>query len=292
MRIYISALIIVTTVILPLGAGASDIGHLISDAFKGGVYIPPEEKELRHAGEVFESLFRGILNEGVKALSRRIGLRPILTEHDGERLIILKEEDDRKTGRGLMIFRLEDHRGFVIQVPHSFTDVHTRRIGLRLFLDTKAEAVIFNTVRRRYSDDGAIIDADMAHLRESYFTVFARAFAETHPSGYIIQIHGFSRQKRKTPQGKESDVIISSGRSTVSYITMTIYRCLKGGIGVGVSLYPYEVGELGGRKNSVVRVLDEMGFNGFVHIEMSRLMRDRLINDKSLYTGFRRCLIQ
>jgi|Deesub1362A_J573_1020465.scaffolds.fasta_scaffold00412_12 hypothetical protein len=291
MRIYISVLTIITILILPLRGEVSDIEGILSDAFKGGIYIPPTDEELKDAETLLGSLFRGVLNERVEALSRKIGLRPIQISHDGERLIILME-DERKTGRGLMIFRLEDYRGFVIQVPHSFTDIHTRKIGLRLFLDSRAEAVIFNTVRRQYSDSGTTVDADMAHIRESYFTVFAKTFAETHPSGYIIQLHGFSRAKRKTPSGRESDVIISSGRSTASSITTTIYRCLKNSMGERVNLYPYDVRELGGRKNSIAGILNEMGFNGFVHIEMSRAIRDRLVNDRSLYRGFEGCLIQ
>jgi hypothetical protein len=292
MRIYIRYLAILIVLALPLKGEAIGIKDILSDACKYGIYIAPSERELKDVRSLFELLFRGIFDDRARVLSKRVGLRLIEFQYHNEKFIILKEDDDKRRGRGIMIFRPEDYRGFAIQVPHAFTDIHTRDIGLRLFLDGKAKAVIFNTVKRQYTKNEVKINADMTHIGESYFTVFARAFASTHPSGYIIQLHGFLKNKRKTPSGRQSDVIISSARSTASQISVTIYNCLRENMNKVISLYPYDVRELGGRTNTIASALNSMGFNGFVHIEMSRVMRDLLIKDKGIYKGFEGCLIQ
>jgi len=292
MRIYIRVLILLIILLTPLKGWAININTVLSHASKGGLYIQPDEEELKDAMRLMERLFNGKLDEEAKSLSSKIGFKIMEIDSSEGQLVILKEDDDKKRGRGLMIFRLQDYRGFAIEVPHAFTDIHTRKIGLKLFLDGMANAVIFNTVKRKYKMDGVSINADMAHIEESYFTAFARAFARTHPSGYIIQLHGFSKQKRSTPSGRKSDMIISSGRSMGSWASLRIYNCLRKRTDYRISIYPHDVKELGGRTNSVARLLNSMGYNGFVHLEMSGVMRNMLIKDERLYKEFVKCIIK
>lgn len=292
MRIYIIRLLILLSLfLLPSLSHADDIYKLLMDASRGGEYTIPSGEDLQNAEKLFEHLFKGILDDETKRLSAMIGFIISELDHSGEKLIILKEKDDKKRGRGFFIFRLDDYREFAIQIPHAFADIHTREIGLRLFLDARANAVVFNTVAREYtSDKDQKKEADMAHIKESYFIAFARAFARTHQSGYMVQLHGFSKQKRITHSARQSDMIISSGKSTVSHITMEIYRCLKDSTNLKVSLYPYDVKELGGKTNSTGIILNRMGYNGFVHIEMSMVLRNLLMNNEQTFKKLERCI--
>lgn len=276
--------LLILSLVLPLTSATypDEIYKSLMDASKGGEYSQPSDDELRDAESLFISLFKGIVNDETRRLASMIGLKLMELKQDGESLIVIKEDDNKKNGRGFFIFRVNNHNDIAIQIPHAFSDIHTRKIGYRLFIDTNAHAIVFNTIKRD--------KADMAHIEKSYFTAFATAFAKTHSSGYVVQLHGFSKDKRVTATGKRTDIIISSGKPVTTPIVMKIYNCLKDSIESDVSLYSYEARELGAKRNSTGITLSRMGYDGFVHIEMSKELRDALIKDKQRLEGLERCI--
>ncbi|GAB4540778.1 MAG: hypothetical protein Fur0020_10110 [Thermodesulfovibrionia bacterium] len=277
--LYIGILILL---LIPSHGYPDEAYKLLMDASKDADYSVPSMDELGDAERLFERLFNGMLDANTRRLSSALGLKLMELRQGGNDLVVIKEEDDKRMGRGFFIFRMGSHKGIAIQIPHAFSDIHTRKIGYRVFLDTNAHAIAFNTIKRD--------KADMAHIENSYFIAFAKAFAKTHPSGYVVQLHGFSKGKRVTASGKRADVIISPGRAVTTPITMGIYNCLKDGMDVEVSLYSHEARELGGKKNSTGVTLSRMGYDGFVHIEMSKELRDTLIKDEDRLKGLERCI--
>jgi len=285
LRAYYKIGLIISIALLPLssdGHSRDIIYDLLMDASKGGMYSPVSDLELKDAERLFVKLFDGVIDDEARRLSSSLGFKLIEIGGKEKRMIILKEDDDKKRGRGFFIFRQGSHNDTALQIPHAFTDLHTREIGMRVFIDTPAHAISFNTIRRS--------EADMAHLEKSYFIAFATAFAMTHRSGYLVQIHGFSKEKRVTSSGRGSDIIISSGRAETTSIIMKIYRCLKEGMDGRVSLSPSEVKELEARTNSIAERLNRMGYDRFVHIEMSKELRETLKKDKMALEKIERCI--
>ncbi len=131
----------------------------------------------------------------------------------------------------------------------------------------------------------------MAHLENTVFQAFGRAFAKQYSTGTIVQLHGFAQGKRKTATGKIADMILSATTRSPSQRVLDIGECLKSQItGFVVRIYPNEISELGGTTNSNAKDLRERGFNSFRHIELSKPLREELRNDKAVRQKLSTCL--
>lgn len=109
------------------------------------------------------------------------------------------------------------------------------------------------------------------------------------PDRAVIQIHGYANGRRKAEAGKSSSVIVSAGGLRPDWLA-PLGRCLESG-GMGpVLTYPDQVSELGGTTNVSGRILRTMGLSSFVHVEMNREVRTRLLEEAGLRKGFITCL--
>lgn len=199
-------------------------------------------------------------------------------------IILIREAEDRREGRGVYLVRqsTETRADIMIQAPHRFTDVETERIALQLFQTfPDVGAAALNTVPRSYETRWRRIDADVAHLPDSYFVGFSRAFARRRPAGRIVQLHGFdSTQTGHGPAVARSDVIVSSATWLPSLQTQAFHGCLRAAWPArSISLYPWHVGELGGIRNAVGRALRMIGFDGFLYLQLSMDVRKTLRDD-------------
>lgn len=257
---------------------------------KGGSYNQPSAAELRKAEELFGYLFKGRLTDDVQREWDKLSFKVIRIKEGKEEFIILEEKEAYKKGRGFYLFRQSNYKQLAIQSPHSVDDLFTGEITLELVMEGKFVSAAWNTVPRSYLNDGMSESSDLAHLKESYFTAYARAFARAYPSGNIMQPHGFVKEERRSKTGLETDIIVSSGSRVPGRRAEQIDRCLGKDVSGKSSLYPIEIKELGGSTNTTGIALRKMGYYGFIHIELSKSMRMLLKNDKNVRTSFRGCI--
>ena len=254
-------------------------------------YIAPDKKEFIQAHDLFKSLFtHKDISPQLEQTIKDLNFRIIKLSLNQKNLLILAEEKTHQTGRGFYIFWQDKMAQDVLQMPHSQKDLYTGEIGLSLFVEGNFAAGAWNTTARYYSQDGKKISADLADFSQSYFIAFSKAFALCHSQGYIIQLHGFSSQKRKTQTGKKSGFIISSGSWKHDRPLSKLDQCVEQKFSTKSSLYSFEINELGGTQNTIGIALRQMGHRGFVHLEINRSIRKKLLKSQSMREKLLKCI--
>jgi len=252
-------------------------------AAKGGEYTPPTAAEIKIAEKLFFFVLQGQRGKNIQKAWAQQGFIMRTLIHKGIPFTVIQEMKNQRTGRGFYLFRQGDNLPLALQAPHTYHDKFTRHIGRKFMRDGHYAALAWNTVSR--------YEADIAHLNHTIFQAFTRAFARRYPTGSIVQLHGFSQQKRKSQRGQEADMILSNTFNTPSERVLMAYRCLSINLSnYVVRLYPYGIMDLGGLGNSNAKTLLEHGFKNFVHIEMSHKMRRRLRYSRRIRRQFNDCL--
>lgn len=257
---------------------------------RGGSYTQPSAAELGKAEELFGDLFKGRLTDDLQRQWDELNFKVVKMKEEEEEFIFLIEKEAHKRGRGFYLFRLSNYKKLSIQSPHSIDDLYTGEITMELALEGRFVSAGWNTVPRKSAHDERSESSDLAHLKESYFTAHARAFARAFQSGSLMQLHGFAKEARKSKSGSESDIIVSSGSNIPGGRAEQMDRCLGKDVSAKSSLYPIETKELGGATNTVGIALRKMGHEGFIHIELSKQMRLLLKDEKKIRTSFRGCI--
>lgn len=274
---------------LPARAECSDIAALLNEASRERAYRQADNTELRRAEELFAATLKGESPATLKEKWRALNFELEEIAAEKEKLILLKEREGHRTGRGFYLVR-QGGIPLMLQMPHSFKDGHTRRIGLDMALTGRCRVAAWNTTPRWYDENGVRIDADLAHHPRSYFTALTRAFAQAVPGGTVAQLHGFEARKRKSASGATADVIVSSGRRTVTSRVRRAAECLAVNTGARILIYPSDVRELGGTSNSIGMLLGNLGNSGFIHLELGASFRDELKESRALRATMNRCL--
>lgn len=190
-----------------------------------------------------------------------------------------------KMGGGELFYRPKN-QACVISVPHKFYDTHTLKIGRTLYKDN-CQVMVTNS-HHRFSESEDNEPMDYSKRFHSLHNAAIMAFQKRHAKSKIFQIHGFSAKKRRTNTAKQADFIVSQGR-TGDFTKRQLSHCLKK-LSPASFYYPEQVRELGGTKN----VLHSIGLTSFsfIHIEISKTMRERLISEPKLMSQFSVCLNQ
>jgi len=255
-----------------------------------GNYINPGAKELDQAQILFRSLFTNKDLSGLKNILKELHFKIVKMELNRKELIILIEEKAHQKGRGFYIFFKNTKAQDVLQMPHRQKDLYTGKIGLTLFVEGNFAAGAWNSVPRNYTQGGKRISADLCDFYQSYYIAFSKEFAHCYPKGHIIQLHGFSSDKRKSQTGKQSTFIISSGSWSQNEQLVNLDRCLEKRFSTVSSLYPFEINELGGTQNTIGITLRQMGHNGFIHLEMNKSIRNKLRKEQSMREKLLKCI--
>ncbi|NOZ54757.1 MAG: hypothetical protein GXP08_16740 [Gammaproteobacteria bacterium] len=256
---------------------------------KAPVYQAPAMDELRKAEHLFRQHFNGYFGTALIQQWKKLGFGTHVIEQNNNRFFIIREHARHRDGRGFFIFSLDRKPGIILQAPHSYYDRFTGHIVMKLILaNTTISAAAWNTTAR-YSNTGNRTSADLAHLSESYFTAFSRAFSSIN-AGTLIQVHGFAKDKRRTSQAANADIIISSTTQIPGKRAQMITQCLKSNTPFLVRIYPWEVQELGGTTNTVAAALRAAGSSAFVHLELNLASRKQLLDNKTLQQLFSQCL--
>ena len=248
-------------------------------------FVQPSSDEALRAQGLFLRLFKGDVSEDLKSSWSALGFDLVDNAESG--LTLLIEQPTQRRGRGFFAFRKGNTSA--LQIPHSFKDKMTREIGIALFQQGGFSAVAWNTVPRHFVLNGVSIDADMAHLTDTYFVAFSRAFAQRYPQGNVLQLHGFEQGKRLNNVAKEAAVILSNGTRTPPPVLREIAACLAKKTGANILTYPYDVRELGATTNTIAAALRQEDFDDFFHLEMSGEFRIALLNSVALQKSLLRC---
>ncbi len=198
-------------------------------------------------------------------------------------------KDKRDLGQGFFVFDQAPRRNLILQAPHRDSDRHSGEIALRLFIEGGLRAAAWNTVHRR-GPDRQRLDTDLAHLQRSHFQSMTAAAARQAPKTRLLQLHGYAQAKRRSEAGRASRLILSAGRPEVSAAAAALHACLVRRFGSRALLYPTQIRELGGTTNAQSRLLQASGHSGFLHLELSRPLRDELQGSVALRATLLRCL--
>jgi hypothetical protein len=264
--------------------------QLLEQASTERVYRHISFAEMQQVEHLFLRVFQGERSLQLRQEWLSLGFNMQLINDHGAEFLVLYESDGMRIGRGLYVFRQSLPQPIVIQAPHSFKEYHTRQIVLDMIRETNVAAAAWNTVPRSITQYGATINADLAHDETSFFKAFSQAFTVHYANGRILQIHGFDQQKRTTQAGATADMIISSGRQIPTPAVLAAGQCLKQRIPGPVHIYPHDVLELGATTNAIGKALTQLGNSGFLHLEISHRMRERIRNDFLLRQSILQCI--
>ncbi len=263
------------------GVTSAGQSHELKDLWKGardGQYRTPGSIELQQATALFKRELAADPSPQLQQAWRALGWQRARIQLDDTTCQVIYESAERREGRGFYLFCPQADSRTALQVPHAFKDLHTGYIALAMANAARFRVVAWNTVPRYTDDEQGRHDADLAHLRESYFTALTRALATDDNIDHVIQIHGFSRQKRKG-SGKDAHIIVSNGTRRPDQTVLDLATRLHEALDVDTRVFPYDIHELGATTNRQGKLLREAGNSGFIHIELSTEIRKQLRND-------------
>lgn len=255
-------------------AQANELDEAIKLASGGAEAVTVPASELQALKDRLKKMFKGTN----VADWEHLGLQQ-LSYQDYD---TIQELPTTKQGRGFFAIKKQSTKNWLLQAPHADSDLYTGKIASRLFLEGEFKAAQWNTVKRSVSD--------MAHTPDTYWQTFTQVFAEQFPDARVIQIHGYEQSARKTEAGEVSDMILSAGHDAPPLWLQQIANCLKNNFPHRISLYPYDVKELGGTTNVQGYRLRSLGQDGFLHIEISKTMRLELLDNTDVRKRFIGCL--
>lgn len=188
-------------------------------------------------------------------------------------------------GWGVWGYRPQARQQIFLQAPHRFFDLDTAAIAEMGWQAGIAELFMMNSVHRHAGQvQDPVVNSDMSSARRSALLAASEAWLAVNPDGIIVQLHGFATAKRETPEARSAGIILSHG-TRERFLTDTrlhsIQACLTRLLNVQVLRYPEQVGELGGTLNNVAKALASWGKSEqFIHVEMSREVRETLVKDE------------
>ena len=252
------------------------------------------EREALRAG--FRRVVAGCDETSVGEVNRELGPFGFAVEFLPARfgpLVMIREREDQRTGRGLYVIRCDWPPGIdtpgtpvIIQAPHPFFDLHTGELVAKLFAEGPFLGAYWSSVHRYRATrdetpEAPIHPGDVAHQPGSAFQAATVGAALGHSEVRFVQLHGFSQATAET------DVILSSGDRGL--IPHGLGRNLSPSLGK-VWLYGQDTGVLGATTNAQQKALNEAQPGRFVHVELALGVRRRLRRDPNLREELARAL--
>jgi hypothetical protein len=264
-------------------AMAGDLDGLLKKTADKDGYVAATIEETRRAEELFVRLLRGEREEDIQQDLTELGFILDQVQAGRDTLTVIRESEDRRTGKGLYVFRNDPTKMVLLQAPHRFKDLDTGTIVARIMEESGFAAAAWNTVPRWYDEDGHRVDADLSHTRTSHFNAFTRAFIRVHPGGQVAQLHGFDPDKRDSAAGRSASIVVSSGTKDPGSAATRAAACLKSMLRAEKTLlYPLDIQDLGATTNTNGAEVRSLGSTAFVHLEVSRDLRKWLRKDADL----------
>ncbi|MCA9148834.1 MAG: hypothetical protein KDA92_06030 [Planctomycetales bacterium] len=257
----------------------SDVERLLIQASNVKKFVPATRSDLDQCEELFRRTFVGPRDETLVTDWKVSGWRLRQLSIDGHDVFVVYEDRQHLRGWGFYVIVPDRLPGVALQAPHSFADELSRELALLCMAEGSFATCAWNTVRRDR--------IDVAHQIDHPFSSFTKALIESQPEAYVIQLHGFAQEKRKTPQGTVSDLIISNGDRFPAPAVRKAAVLMQTNFPYGrVRLYPQEINELGATTNVQGELLRQHSSDRFIHFEMSRPLRNKLLSDATARTLF------
>ncbi|VAW85697.1 hypothetical protein MNBD_GAMMA18-614 [hydrothermal vent metagenome] len=248
-------------------------------------FILPLHVDYLAAIEQFDRLFQSReLDDSQRRFWSRIGM---LVQPWGDDYWLLTDDLARPSGHGFYLICKSCQGHLVLQAPHGDSDLNTAKIALELWALGGVAALAINTAPRRLADSRE--NSDLAQLEGTLFNAFSEAVIRQKQFSTVVQLHGFSQNRRRSKAAATADIILSNGSRLGSSKVQGLQACLAPQFGV-VRSYPQQVRELGGTRNQQGILLRSQGFDGFVHLEMAYGLRQRLVASGRERERLHRCL--
>lgn len=206
--------------------------------------------------------------------------------------LALLEPDGACRGQGTYLLRTgPGNMPIALVAPHRGADRDTGPLARLLFEELPFAAAAWNSAPRKGGDGDCSSSGDIARLPTHYLTAFSLAFADRHPNGRIVQLHGFDQSLRQGQAGQEADAIVSDGSRQPSRQLLDLADCLSRAFtDRRIAVFPIDSEELGATGNAQGRALRQAGYRGFAHLELSAGFRRDLVADSALRRRFAECL--
>ena len=259
--------------------------HLILERQRAtGPFLVPGAQAARQA----EARFAAVLGGDLAAPPMGLALHRVT----GREELVLREGRADCRGRGIYRLRQGPATPLALVAPHAQADRHTGEIVRLLFEEGDAAAAAWNSAPRRPSEQ-CPGGGDPTRHATHHLTAFSLAFAATHPQGRIVQLHGFDPARRTSRAAQLADIIASDGSAAPPPSLVELADCLGARLALArVLVYPLETRELGATGNRQGRALREAGHAGFVHLELSAALRQRLLAEPELRAAMLACLAE
>lgn len=268
--------------VLAGGAAAAIIAgalHLFPPLAESGPISGMSDQQFAEASNAFAAAVQGS-QSGVARLGP-LGL--VAGSIDGaDSAVLLSEAGGTCAGRGIYWIREDAGAALAITAPHRGSDRHTGTLAAALFLETEARAAAWNSAPRR-TNQACENAVDLARTKKHLFSAFALGFAQAVPNGLIVQLHGFDGARRSDFAAQEAAMILSNGTGQPNDRLLDLADRLSIAFAPQeVLVFPIGTGELGATNNAQGRLLQDAGFDGFVHIEISAELRTAMVEDAEL----------
>ena len=183
-----------------------------------------------------------------------------------------------------------------VQIPHRYYDSDTLKIGRHWMLSGAVKMLMANNVHRYAGrKNQPPIETDFSRASLNPMLAVSRALVAVDSAASVIQLHGFSADKRDTQAARQADMILSYGNAATPAGTEALFRiqaCIAEKLDLQALVYPQQVAELGGTKNIVGRNLRALGLaSRFLHIEVNRPARVLLAGSQQKAQQLLGCLI-
>ena len=230
----------------------------------------PDEDELQGLENLFaKTLVADHLSDRLAERWRKLGWQATYLKNSN--VVLIREMENEQRGRGIYAIRLKSTSDILLQAPHRFFDERTGRIARKLFVENDIRAVAWNSIHRS--------KVDISHNDRHYFNAFMNALKQH--VAKVVQIHGFESGKRQAAI-RDTDLIVSDGTRFPSRYAIQSTIRLKESFGrTKARLFPREVNELGGTRNSQAALLRGTSGVEFLHVEMDSDFRETIARSAS-----------
>ena len=230
-------------------------------------YVEPSLRQLAEFASLASSMETGDL-VGASQYAEALGYTLVRFDDSstGQRMLVAREEaeyaHEPERGWGTIVVDPEG-ANILIEVPHPIYERGTSEVGVGLFRETGAKALLVAGAHRYSWEDER---SDVAHASNTAFNAAHEALL---PASFVVQPHGFdSEEKYYYP-----DVILSSGAVPASARAKAIYRGLEeAGLSVGLYDRDSRFENVGGTTNAQGVSTRQAG-GEFVHVEAARGVR-------------------
>ena len=172
-------------------------------------------------------------------------------------------------GWGMYVVASHPERRLVVEVAHPVFDIATAQVGLAAFREAGAAALLVAGTHRYANRDGS---SDVAHDDRTMFARVHRALVTR--GDVVLQPHGFDEDGEAVDGAVQgTDVVVSGGAAPPSTVVQAVASTLRSRSFEVCVFDGSRCAALGATGNVEGAWCREVGA-GFVHLELSRAVRD------------------